>query len=84
MTTCSERSSPLEITAPRLYVGAWFEGLPALERGLNSGGEVLVELPGLPAGRYEVRIFRIMGTPEPLRDLIVNGIQDVDWTLDLR
>jgi len=88
-----ERGSTLRIrlqvgegaSAPRIFVSAFRGAQPRVLRQIDSDGEPLVLLSGLPAGRYQTQLFRGIGAgPAEPDELVVDGVHDVEWTLDLR
>jgi RNA polymerase sigma-70 factor (ECF subfamily) len=70
---------------PRIYVNAKSRGEPSYYRGINSGGEAIVVLTGLARGVFDVHVKSIMdGKQLPDRTVEVDGVNDVDLTVDLR
>lgn len=74
---------------PRIHVWANRLDEPRYSRGLNSGGEEWVVVPGLAAGKYTltggVTMQMGMGPGRMLNEeIMVDGASDVERTLDLR
>lgn len=71
--------------APRIYLSATHRGALQYQRELNSGGETVVELPGLGPGPFRLRYGPIADL-SPLRSLDVDldGENPIEIDLELR
>ena len=70
---------------PRIYVRAVRLAIPVYDRSINSGGEELVLLKGLGAGRYRLTMGVTMRREQfPAQEIDVDGSTDIELELDLR
>ena len=71
--------------APRIYVSASHEGLPASFRSRNSRGETEVVLAGLGPGRFRVAAMATMAKQRlPEREVELDGRSELTLDFDLR
>ncbi|MEM1452315.1 MAG: sigma-70 family RNA polymerase sigma factor [Planctomycetota bacterium] len=70
---------------PRISAYASRIDAPKYVRGLNSNGESIVEIVGLGAGRFDLRMGAVMSIEDRVQEVIeVDGENDVELDLDLR
>lgn len=70
--------------SPRISIFATRLDLPQLRRIMNSGGEPEPELHGLGPGLYSIRYGTILGDDRAEHEVEVDGVNDVEFELDLR